>query len=302
FLLLGFLGTALGVGFYSIAIGLPSIAHDTTHALIYTGLFATMIGLVFARKKEIEGFQRLEKNRLLGGAIGHEVTNTIGIMNMMASGLETTFKYGGIKVHAREDGDRFYELDKEMYDFIMALPNQLREQGDRAQQTIDMLLTSIKTDLLVAKPSIFLLGEATKTAVKEYHFSREEHRALVSVDVQEDCKIRFSEHYLQHILFNFLKNTYRHGGLDCQVTITVKGNRLYYRDNGQGIANKDLPHIFDYFYSTDERGTGIGLALAKLAMETFDGHITCHSQQGEGSYTEFILDFPNPKDVEQPAE
>ena len=61
------------------------------------------------------------------------------------------------------------------------------------------------------------------------------------------------------------------------------------QDNGIGISNEHLPHIFEHFYRVDRSrskstgGSGIGLALVKLLVEAHDGKVHVASAPGEGS-------------------
>ena len=67
-------------------------------------------------------------------------------------------------------------------------------------------------------------------------------------------------------------------------------------DNGVGISEDDLPHIFDRFYRCDkargrtEGSTGLGLAIAKSIAEMMGGNITAKSVLGKGS--KFTITFP----------
>jgi two-component system sensor histidine kinase PilS (NtrC family) len=63
-------------------------------------------------------------------------------------------------------------------------------------------------------------------------------------------------------------------------------------DTGQGIADSDLPHIFEPFFSTKPEGSGIGLALVYRVVEEHGGSIEARSRVGEG--TTFILTLPAP--------
>ncbi|MGL5510865.1 MAG: sensor histidine kinase, partial [Microcoleaceae cyanobacterium] len=69
--------------------------------------------------------------------------------------------------------------------------------------------------------------------------------------------------------------------------------RIAISDNGPGIAEKDLPLIFDSLFSTKPlgRGTGIGLTIAyDLIVDKHGGNLLCHSVLGQG--TEFIIEIP----------
>jgi signal transduction histidine kinase len=61
-------------------------------------------------------------------------------------------------------------------------------------------------------------------------------------------------------------------------------------DTGGGIPPGDLTRIFEPFYSTKERGTGLGLAFTRQVVEEHGGTIRCESAIGRG--TTFVIRFP----------
>jgi signal transduction histidine kinase len=60
-------------------------------------------------------------------------------------------------------------------------------------------------------------------------------------------------------------------------------------DNGPGIPENRIEHIFEPFYSTKQNGSGIGLALAQQIMMAHGGRISASSQPG--TRTTFTLEF-----------
>jgi len=54
-------------------------------------------------------------------------------------------------------------------------------------------------------------------------------------------------------------------------------------DTGSGIPAEGLSRIFDPFYSTKERGTGLGLAFTLQVIQEHGGTIACDSQVGRGT-------------------
>lgn len=82
---------------------------------------------------------------------------------------------------------------------------------------------------------------------------------------------------------------------DKRLIITVKPNnksvKISIEDTGTGILEKELKHIFDLFYSTKEKGTGLGLFIVHRIIESNNGKISVRSKLGEG--TTFTLEFPS---------
>jgi len=65
------------------------------------------------------------------------------------------------------------------------------------------------------------------------------------------------------------------------------------RDNGAGIPAEKIDRIFNPFFTTKEKGTGLGMAISKKIVEAHDGTIDVVSEQGRG--TEFVVSLPLPQ-------
>ena len=92
---------------------------------------------------------------------------------------------------------------------------------------------------------------------------------------------------------NIVKNCLEHTNDGGKITIASDSTNLYNKltisDNGCGIAEEDLPHIFERFYhgkNSSKDSVGIGLALAKTVFEKENASVTVESEQGRGSVFE----------------
>lgn len=92
---------------------------------------------------------------------------------------------------------------------------------------------------------------------------------------------------------NIVKNCLEHTNDGGKIIIASDSTNLYNKltisDNGCGIAEEDLPHIFERFYhgkNSSKDSVGIGLALAKTVFEKENASVTVESEQDRGSVFE----------------
>lgn len=100
----------------------------------------------------------------------------------------------------------------------------------------------------------------------------------------------------EEALTNILKNSLEHSLNNKSIEIIVENNKLYtsitIKDNGVGISEHDLKHIFERFYKCENStssSVGIGLSLAKSIIEHDEGSISVTSKVGIG--TSFIIKY-----------
>ena len=103
----------------------------------------------------------------------------------------------------------------------------------------------------------------------------------------------------QQILVNLLGNAIRHtkkGSITVKAEVKSRYLWLSVIDTGVGIANEDLPHVFERFWRADRArctyggaGSGIGLAIAKKLVELQDGEIKVTSKLNQGTTFSFCL-------------
>jgi two-component system NtrC family sensor kinase len=106
--------------------------------------------------------------------------------------------------------------------------------------------------------------------------------------------VKGDEGQLRAVFLNLLRNSRE--AMAGGGTVTVRTRRegdaveVDVLDTGGGIPPGDLPRIFDPFYSTKERGTGLGLAFTQQVVNEHGGTIRCESALGQG--TSFVIRFP----------
>jgi signal transduction histidine kinase len=96
------------------------------------------------------------------------------------------------------------------------------------------------------------------------------------------------------LLDNSLKYTKAGGTIILSCTQSASHITLQVEDNGIGIAEEDIPKIFDRFYQSDRartlaKGAGLGLSIAKWIVEKHQGKVKVYSQIGKGTRFEVVL-------------
>lgn len=111
---------------------------------------------------------------------------------------------------------------------------------------------------------------------------------------------------LRQVFLNLLKNAteampkggtitvrcgYRPGGISAGISANEGSVTVEVEDTGIGVPSRDLETIFKPFYSTKQKGMGLGLSLCKGIIEKHGGSIRVESQEGKGS--RFIVEIPS---------
>jgi signal transduction histidine kinase len=99
---------------------------------------------------------------------------------------------------------------------------------------------------------------------------------------------------------NLLDNAIKFSGEGSAVSIEARREKhgivLIVSDEGRGIPEMDLPHIFERFYRVDKSrsrtngGTGLGLSIVKEIVEAHGGSVRAASEYGKG--TKIIITLP----------
>ena len=109
-----------------------------------------------------------------------------------------------------------------------------------------------------------------------------------AVDVNADRALL--GHVLHILVANAIEATAQGGRVTGQVTTAGGKVEIRIADTGRGISPEHLGKLFGLFFTTKPRGLGIGLALARRAVERFGGTIRAESTPGVG--TVFMIELP----------
>ena len=156
--------------------------------------------------------------------------------------------------------------------------------------TIALLkLSKLDSGTVEFEKSKYRLDELVQNAIKNLEIPLEIKNQEVISSLKEAYIIGDYKWTLEAIT-NIIKNCIEHTKENKKIYVEIRETNVYteliIRDEGEGIEEKDLKHIFDRFYkgkNSSENSFGIGLSLSKSILEKQNASIACASRLNEGT-------------------
>ena len=240
-------------------------------------------------QRDIIRAEKLASVGRLSAGIAHEIGNPIGIV------------IGYLELLRRPD----------------ITEDERDEYIQRTQDEIERINNIIRKLLEISRPS-----NSDRTAVSVHYIVRDTADVLhfqplmsnieLSLDlVAEDDTVLADPNQLRQVFLNLIINAadaisgdekINGGKLKISTTIEKNGDhgsqatsdqlQIMFADNGPGIAEENLSNIFDPFFTTKDpgRGTGLGLSVSFMIVESLGGKMTGSSELGEG--TTMVISLP----------
>jgi PAS domain S-box-containing protein len=258
-----------------------SLSIGITYAPLYTG--DGKLTNIIANIRDITNFRRAqEMQNVFISTVSHELRTPVALIKGYASTL------------ARTDVQWDIQTVKNSLEVI-------EQEADRLTELIDDLLTASR---IQAERNIRLnladlrLDHLAQSSLERLSTQSTRHKFSLSFPdnfpaAQGDAKL------MRQVLDNLITNAIKYSPNGGTITIGGRYNEetvtIFVRDEGAGIADADLPRIFERFYRVESsltsktKGTGLGLYLVKAIIEAHRGNIHVKSQLGHGSTFYFTI-------------
>ena len=173
--------------------------------------------------------------------------------------------------------------------------NHIHTEAGRMQRLSETLLRLARTgsDGRVPEPGPVDTQQAIREAADRMGPLAERAGLAVRVEGEGGC-VTADREWLEQVLLTLTNNAIQHGAEGDEVRLRANGDTLAVEDDGTGIPEDDLPHVFERFYrgSGGSGGFGLGLPICKDLVERMGGDISISSEEGAGTRVEITL----PKD------
>jgi len=176
------------------------------------------------------------------------------------------------------------------------------EELERLRNIVESLfaISRLDTGEAMNKSEQFDLGELVTSTADQMSLLAEDKRISIECDAPEPLIVQGDRARLKQVAVNLLDNAikYTPEGGAINVRTSARQNRavLEVADNGIGIPDEALPHVFERFYRVDKArsrhlgGAGLGLSIVKSICAAHSGRVDVQSKEGQGS--RFTVELP----------
>lgn len=229
-------------------------------------------------------FEQQEKIRIkrqLTNNINHELKTPVAAILVC---LETIIE------HPELDPQKKQEFIQRAYSSADRLRSLLNDVS---------LITRMEDGSIAIEKKETSLASIIAEAINESKLDHPDSKMEIITNIStEDLTIKGNEQILISVFRNLIDNAIEYSG-GTQIDITVNENTDTYTiivaDNGKGVAQEHIPHLFERFYRIDKGrsrllgGTGLGLSIVKNAVLLHGGNITVKNQTQGGLQFDFTL-------------
>lgn len=217
-----------------------------------------------------------QKNRLLGMA-AHDLRSPLGVVQSYSEFLRD---------------EAMEHLDEEQREFVEAIWDASRFMLSIIDDLLDVTQIEAGTLRLELAETDLVDLVQRNVALNRVLASRKDIRLELAVP-GEPVPMAVDSRKIQQVLNNLVSNAIKHSHGGSTVWIAVEASadeaRLTVRDEGEGIAEEDIPRLFQPFGRASKRGTsgepstGLGLAIVRRIVEGHGGQVSLESALGKGS-------------------
>ncbi|SDC46411.1 HAMP domain-containing protein [Pelagirhabdus alkalitolerans] len=177
----------------------------------------------------------------------------------------------------------------------MSYLNIIQEESERLTRLINNLFNLARSDqnkftIYLEKTNVL---EIVSDAIHFFNISFQERGIHVNLDIQSDLNIPLDRKRFYQVLIIIIDNCLKHAGAFDTLKISASDTNnslvLTIEDNGSGIDEEHLPHVFEKLYRADKSrarstgGSGLGLSIAKEIIHAHEGTIEMHNVDYSGT-------------------
>ncbi len=185
-------------------------------------------------------------------------------------------------------------------EYIEIVLNETRRMVTLVNDLLD--LARIESGTIQLNFEVFDVNELIRRTLLTFEARLVENEMEMEVRfAQEQCTVLADQAQIGQVLRNLIDNAIKYSPKGRSIAVSTYSMRktvyVTVRDNGIGIPQEDVPHVFDRFYKVEkahtpapQMGSGLGLSIVKRIIESHGQSITVRSARGRGTQFTFTLE------------
>ncbi len=287
------LSSKLLPGYHMQIFVLRDLARDTiqrsslSFILILAVLFITGAGSIYAffvmertyskkvkeMERELEMKERLVSLGKLASGMAHEIRNPLNAIGLSVQRLKREFAPG-----------------EEKKDEYLTFLDIIRKELTRVNGIVEEFLQSTRAQAPFSKESLRDLIEEVIIIVGEKASSKGifiENATDTGIII--DCQRDRLKQAFYNIIINAIESMPGGGSIAVNVRQKDANLEISVKDSGPGISDEALGRIFEYYYTTKDKGMGLGLPISYMILKDHGGDIKVTSAEGQGTTFTIVL-------------
>lgn len=217
-------------------------------------------------EEQIERSQRLTAMGELASGVAHEIRNPLNTISTIVQQLDKDFA-------PKSDVEEYHELSNIVY-----------KEVNRIDKTVKEFLQFAKPEEI--KPESFKLSALLEEVTKQYKNLTSKKHIELKVEQNWDGIVNWDFNKIKQVFINLLDNAIDAINKDGSIIISVNEQDnviINIKDSGEGILESAQNKIFNLYYTTKAKGTGIGLSIVQRIIFEHSGTISVKSERNIGT-------------------
>ena len=228
-------------------------------------------------EKTIES-ERLNALTLLAAGVAHELGNPLNSLNIHLQLMERQAR----KLKGKERDELQHSIEI------------CRGEINRLDSIVTQFLRAIRPSRPQLQPEN--INIIVEEAVRFFSAEIEARDIVVETELRSDLPLlQLDRGQIKQAFYNVIKNSFeamkRRGILRIRTDMDESHVRVSFIDTGGGMSAETLSHVFEPYYTTKERGTGLGLLIVRRIVREHGGELAIESTEGKGLTLTIRLPF-----------